>query len=145
MLARDINALKIVFDNLKEAVGVAVEQVKIHLDVGGAVVVDQDIDAPFLGDNLVHHRAKGFLLARVEVDNVRLTASSDDLPRYLLSRFQVADRQIDLGAVFRQLLGAGQADASGGGGDQRDLVFTKFHLTSVPFSQADSDGLLILL
>ena len=106
--------------------------VQVGLDVGGAEVVHQNVQPALLGRHLVHHAGKALLPGGVKEDHPGPPAGGNQLVGDLLSGLQAADPEIDRGPLGGQRLGAGQADAAGGGGDQSDLVFEFFHAYS-PF------------
>ena len=112
----------------------ALGDVEVLAGVGFAEVVDQNVEAAFLGDALVDHASVRGGVVCLKVDKLGLTAASSCGLNGSLAGLHVAAGIVDLRALIDEQVCDRAADAAGARRDQRDFSFQSVtHNRTLPF------------
>ena len=112
----------------------ALGDVEVLAGVGFAEVVDQHVEATFLGDALVDHASVRSGVVCLKVDELSLTAAGSGGLNGSLAGLHIAAGIVDLRALIDEQVCDRAADAAGARRDQRDFSFqTVTHNSTLPF------------
>ena len=113
----------------------ALGDVEVLAGVGFAEVVDQHVEAAFLGDALVNHTSVRGGVVCLKVDKLGLTAAGSCGLNGSLAGLHVAAGIVDLRALIDEQVSCDcAADAAGARRDQRDFPFQSVtHNRTLPF------------
>ena len=129
-----LNTVEIHADGLFKLLVGALGDVEVLAGVGFAEVVDQHVEAAFLGDALVDHASVRGGVVCLKVDELGLTAAGSGGLDGSLAGLHVAAGIVDLRALIDEQVCDRAADAAGARRDQRDFSFqTVTHNSTLPF------------
>ena len=112
----------------------ALGDVEVLAGVGLAKVVDQHVEAAFLGDALVDHASVRGGVVRLKVHELGLSAAGSCRLNGRFTGLHVAAGVVDLCALINEEVSDRAADAAGARRDQRDFSFQSVtHNRILPF------------